>query len=323
VRVRGSMKTYLLAALVAFGISFLFLLVLIPVLRKIKFGQNILSYVKEHKAKGGTPTMGGIAFVLAASITAVCFIQKAERNTLLTLVVGLSYMLVGVIDDLLKRAHKENLGLRAWQKLLFQLLIALLCGIYCLRSGATVLHLPFTQKSVNIGWGILPLAIFVFVGTVNAVNLTDGLDGLAASTSIPFFLSLAILLHLQSGAGAMPTLCFCLVGALTAYLCFNLPPASVFMGDTGSLSLGGFAAAIATFSGNALYILVLGACFVFSVISVVLQVIYYKVTGGRRIFLMAPAHHHFQQKGYSETRISYAYFTVTLLLGTICVITAL
>ncbi len=317
------MKTYLLAALVAFGLSFVFLLVLIPILRRIKVGQNILSYVKEHKSKGGTPTMGGIAFVLAAVVSAVCFLREVNRDTLLALAVGLSYMLVGLLDDYLKRVHQENLGLRAWQKLLFQLAIALLCGVYCLRAGATELYLPFVNKRLSIGWWVLPLAVVAFVATVNAVNLTDGLDGLAASTGIPFFLALAIIILLQGGFSSNATLCFCLVGALTAYLCFNLPPASVFMGDTGSLSLGGFAAAIAVFSGNALYILVLGACFVFSVISVVLQVIYYKATGGKRIFLMAPAHHHFQQKGYSETRISYAYFTITLLLGVLCVITAL
>ncbi|MBQ8876297.1 MAG: phospho-N-acetylmuramoyl-pentapeptide-transferase [Clostridia bacterium] len=317
------MKTYLLSAVSAFAISFVFLLVLIPILRRVKVGQNILSYVKEHEAKGGTPTMGGIAFVLAAIIASVLFIRTAHRDTLLALVIGLSYMLVGLLDDFLKRAHKENLGLRAWQKLAFQVLIALFCGVYCLRVGATELYLPFTAKRVSIGWWILPLSIFTFVATVNAVNLTDGLDGLAASTSVPFFLALALVIHLQNGSAALAVLCFCLVGAIVAYLCFNLPPASVFMGDTGSLALGGFAAAIATFSGNALYILILGACFVFSVISVLLQVIYYKATGGRRIFLMAPVHHHFQQKGYSETRISYAYFTVTLLLGTLCVIALL
>ncbi len=317
------MKTYLLAAIVAFGLSFAFLFVLIPVLRRIKIGQNILSYVKEHESKGGTPTMGGIAFVLAAFLASVCFIRKINRDAILVLIVGLSYMLVGFLDDFLKRAHKENLGLRAWQKFLFQLAIALFCSVYCLRTGATELHIPFLHKSVNIGWWILPLSVFAFVATVNAVNLTDGLDGLAAGTSVPFFLALAIVIHLQSGFTELSTICFCLVGTLTAYLCFNLPPASVFMGDTGSLSLGGFAAAIAIFSGNALYILILGACFVFSVISVLLQVIYYKKTGGKRIFLMAPAHHHFQQKGYSETRISYAYFIITLLLGTLCIITAL
>ena len=317
------MKTYLLAAMTAFGLSFVFLLVLIPVLRRIKVGQNILSYVKEHKSKGGTPTMGGIAFVLASIMAAIFFVREASRDTLLVLAIGLSYMLVGLLDDVLKRVHKENLGLRAWQKLLFQLAIALFCGAYCLRAGKTELYLPFVHHSVSIGWWILPLTVLTFVAKVNAVNLTDGLDGLAASTSVPFFAALAVIIHLQNGLEPTSTICFCLVGALVAYLCFNLPPASVFMGDTGSLSLGGFAAAIAVFSGNALYILILGACFVFSVISVLLQVIYYKVTGGKRIFLMSPVHHHFQQKGYSETRISYAYFTVTLLLGTLCVIAAL
>ena len=317
------MKTYLLATLVAFGVSFALLLVLIPVLRRMKAGQNILSYVKEHKSKGGTPTMGGIAFVLATLLTAAGFIRERNRDVILAMVIGVSYMLVGLLDDYLKRAHKENLGLRAWQKFLFQIVIALFCAVYCLRTDATNLYIPFTNKRVEIGWWTLPLAVVAFVATVNAVNLTDGLDGLAAGTSIPFFISLALLMHLQMGKSDLSTICFCLAGSLAAYLCFNLPPASVFMGDTGSLSLGGFAAAIAVFSGNTLYILILGACFVFSVISVVLQVIYYKKTGGKRIFLMAPAHHHFQQKGYSETRISYAYFAITLLLGLVCVVAAL
>ena len=157
------MTTYLLSAVSAFAISFVFLLVLIPILRRVKVGQNILSYVKEHEAKGGTPTMGGIAFVLAAIIASVLFIRTAHRDTLLALVIGLSYMLVGLLDDFLKRAHKENLGLRAWQKLAFQVLIALFCGVYCLRVGETELYLPFTAKRVSIGWWILPLSIFSYV----------------------------------------------------------------------------------------------------------------------------------------------------------------
>ena len=171
-----------------------------------------------------------------------------------------------------------------------------------------------------MGLGIVPLAVFVFIATVNAVNLTDGLDGLAAGVSVPFFASFGLLIVLQGNITGLPTLCFSLVGALLAYLLFNVPPASIFMGDTGSLSLGGFAAAVALFSGNAFYLPVIGGCFVFSVISVILQVIYYKATGGKRIFLMAPAHHHFQEKGYSESRISYAYSMITVLLGMVCII---
>ena len=312
------MKIYLLSAIIAFAFSLAFCRFLIPVLRKMKAGQNILVYVKEHKGKGGTPTMGGIAFVFAAVFSVFLFVDKADRTLLVTLAVGLSFMAVGLLDDFLKRKHKENLGLRAWQKFLFQALIALFCGIYCYRTGITRLFFPFTYKSWNIGWGIIPVAIFVFLATVNAVNLTDGLDALAAGCSVPFFAVMGILVILQNGSSNMSLVSFAITGSLLAYLLFNVPPASVFMGDTGSLALGGFAACICVFTGNTLYIPLLGICFVLSVISVLLQVIYYKATGGKMIFLMAPIHHHFQQKGFSEARISYAYFVVTLMIGCVC-----
>lgn len=317
------MKTCLLSALLSFALSLVFCFVLIPVLRRLKAGQNILVYVKEHKNKSGTPTMGGIAFVAASLISGAVFIKDANRTVILTFAIGLAYMFVGLLDDFLKKKHKENLGLKAWQKFLFQIAIAVLAGIYCLRAELTVLYLPFTKQGLEVGFWMLPIAVFVFVATVNAVNLTDGLDGLASSAAIPFFLTMGVLIALQNGLDGMSTVCFCLVGALCAYLLFNVSPASVFMGDTGSLALGGFAACIGTFTGNALYIAVVGITFVFSVISVLVQVIYYKVTGGKRIFLMAPIHHHFQKKGYSESKIAYAYFTVTALIGSFCVLALL
>ncbi len=321
------MKIYLSAVLLSFALSFLFTLGLIPLLRKLKAGQNILRYVTEHKSKSGTPTMGGIAFITAAVLsTAVLFpfVQvELLRTTILALVIGLSYMIIGFLDDYLKKRHKENLGLRAWQKFAFQSVVAIFCGVYCFRAELTELVLPFFRTTIDIGWGIIPLIAFVFLATVNAVNLTDGLDGLAAGTCTPFLCAIGVLILLQKRDEGLALLSFCLVGALLAYLAFNVSPASVFMGDTGSLALGGFIAAISSFSGNALFIPVIGVCFVLSVISVIVQVIYYKVTRGKRIFLMSPIHHHFQMKGYSESRISYLYFSVTLLLGLVCVLTAL
>ena len=189
--------------------------------------------------------------------------------------------------------------------------------------GLTKIYLPFFDDTISIGWWILPLSVIAFIGTVNAVNLTDGLDGLAASASVPFFVALGVLILIQKGNVGLVRLAFCLVGALLAYLVFNISPASIFMGDTGSLALGGFAAAIGVFSGNILYLIILGAVFVFSVITVILQVIYYKATKGKRIFLMTPIHHHFQMKGFSESKIAYAYFLLTLILGIVCVVTAL
>ena len=316
-------KTYLLSASIAFGVSLVSCSIWIPLLRRFKAGQNILVYVKEHAKKSGTPTMGGVAFIFAAILTAILFFPKAQKTFILTLVIGLAYMCVGLLDDFLKWKHKENLGLSAWQKLAVQCAIALFVGIYCWREGLTWLNIPFVNFRLNIGFWMFPLSVLVFLSAVNAVNLTDGLDGLAASTSVPFFGAIGILIALQEDTSGLSVISFALSGALAAYLLFNTHPASVFMGDTGSLSLGGFAAAIALFSGNALYLLVIGVCFVFSVISVLIQVIYYKATGGKRVFLMAPIHHHFQKKGYSECKISYAYFAVTAALGAVCILAKL
>ncbi len=313
------MQSHVFAALVACVLSFVFCKALIPILRRFKAGQNILSYVKEHKKKSGTPTMGGLAFVLAAVVTSAIFVKQPSRIFLLTLAIGLAYMVVGLIDDALKQKHKENLGLRAWQKFAFQTAIAVLAGIACIRFNRTAMYIPFTDRQIQLGVWVLPLAVFVFLATVNAVNLTDGLDGLAASVSVPYFLSFATLIYLQNGETAIGILCFALAGALVAYLLFNVSPASVFMGDTGSLALGGFAACVGCFSGNILHIAVIGAPFVLSVVSVIIQVVYFKATKGKRVFLMSPIHHHFQKKGYSESKISYAYGLVTVLLGALCI----
>lgn len=259
--------------------------------------------------------MGGLAFVFAAVLASAIFIKTLTWVVIVTLTVSLSYLFVGLLDDLLKKKHKENLGLKAWQKLLFQTFVAFFAGLYCHRFGKTVLHIPFFNATFELGIWIVPLTVFVFLATVNCVNLTDGLDGLAAGTCLPFFLFLGCILLAQGESGELARICFCLCGALCAYLLFNAPPASVFMGDTGSLSLGGFASCLAVFSGNALYIAVLGVMFVLSGITVILQVIYYKVTGGKRIFLMSPVHHHFQKRGYSESKISYAYAVVTACMG--------
>ncbi len=317
------MKSFIVAAMVAFGLSLLLCRILIPLLKRIKAGQNILSYVKEHKGKSGTPTMGGIAFVLAAFLTAIIFQKTADRAFILTLVIGLAYMIVGLLDDGLKCLHKENLGLKAWQKFVFQGIIAIAAGIYCFRAALTQINIPFFNASIELGWWIIPWTVFTFLATVNAVNLTDGLDGLAAGNSLPFFIAFGVIIHLQQGNDSLVLLSFCLSGAVGAYLLFNTHPATIFMGDTGSLALGGFASCIACFTGNALYIVVVGVCFVASVVSVIVQVVYYKVTKGKRVFLMAPIHHHFQQKGYSETKIAYAYSIFTGLMGLLCIIALL
>ncbi len=311
------MKEYLAAALLAFALSFLCCLAEIPLLRRWKAGQNILGYVKEHKEKSGTPTMGGLAFLLSAAAAALIFYGFSDKPLYVSIAIGWSFMLVGFLDDFMKLRHKENLGLTAWQKILFQTAVALFASLYCYFDGLTVLFLPFTRLSFDVGAWIVPLGIFVFLAAVNSVNLTDGLDGLAGNSAAAYFLSMGALLCVQSLFPALAGLCFCLSAALAAYLVFNTHRASVFMGDTGSLGLGGFAACVGIFTGNLLYIAVIGFVFVLSSITVILQVIYYKKTG-RRVFLMAPVHHHFQEKGYSEGKISYCYGLITMLLGALC-----
>lgn len=312
-----SFGRYCVLFLVSLVLSATFCFFLIPLLKKVHAGQNILSYVKEHEKKSGTPTMGGIAFVLASLLSLVFFVGKWNRTLIVTIVVGIAFMIVGLLDDLLKKKRKKNLGLTAWQKIVFQLLVAIMASFYAVRSGVTALSIPFLNQKMELGWWYFPLAVLVFLATVNCVNLTDGLDGLASGVCVPFFLFFGILIGGMGDYGSS-ALAISLSASLVGYLLFNVSPASVFMGDTGSLALGGFASCLGVFSGNLLYIAVVGFAFVLSGGSVILQVLYFKITGGKRIFKMTPIHHHFQQLGYKESQISYAYFAVTLALALVC-----
>lgn len=312
------MKIMFIGILGAFAASFLLLLLILPLLKKLKAGQYILGYVKDHKSKSGTPTMGGLAFITAmmAVVFCLCGFKNGQAN--LTLAITAGFTIVGFLDDYLKIHRKENEGLKPYQKILFQLSIATVAAVYCYVNGITKLIIPFAgNMAVDIKWGIIPLVIFIFLATVNCVNLTDGLDGLAGNTSLAYLLIFGIILFLQGTNLAI--LCFVSVGAIAAFLVFNTNKASIFMGDTGSLALGGFISCVSVFSGNSLYIPILGIMFVISGISVIVQVIYYKRTR-KRVFLMAPIHHHFQMKGHSESKIAYAYFILTALIGIFCLI---
>lgn len=317
-----SFSRYCILFLVSSSLSAAFCFFLIPLLKKVHAGQNILSYVKEHEKKNGTPTMGGIGFIFASLLSLIFFVDRWDRTLVVTIVVGIAFMIVGLLDDLLKKKRKENLGLTARQKIVFQLLVAVMASLYAVRSGVTALSIPFFNQKIELGWWYFPLAVLVFLATVNCVNLTDGLDGLASSVCVPFFLFFGALIGRMGDYGSS-ALSVSLSASLVGYLLFNVPPASVFMGDTGSLALGGFASCLGVFSGNLLYIAVVGFAFVLSGGSVILQVLYFKITGGKRIFKMTPIHHHFQQLGYKESQISYAYFAVTLILALVCLATVL
>ncbi|MDE6585336.1 MAG: phospho-N-acetylmuramoyl-pentapeptide-transferase [Clostridia bacterium] len=311
------MKDICLALICAFVASTLLLLLILPLLRRLKAGQYILSYVKEHKNKSGTPTMGGLAFICAIIVVGFCFLGFSGGDANLTLAITASFMVVGFLDDFLKIHRKDNGGLRPYQKILFQISIAVVAAVYCYINGKTYLNVPFCEIRINVEWGIIPLVAFIFIATVNCVNLTDGLDGLAGGTCCGYLAILGVMLTLKGLDTAL--LCFIGVGAVAAFLVFNTNKAAIFMGDTGSLALGGFISCLSVFSDNSLYIPILGVMFVLSGISVIVQVIYYKRTS-KRIFLMAPIHHHFQMKGYTECKISYCYFLITCLVGIFCLI---
>ena len=312
------MKTFLIGLIAAFCASALLLMIILPLLRRLKAGQYILGYVKEHKSKSGTPTMGGLAFITAIIVVGLCLLGVRDSKVNLTLAITGGFTVVGFLDDFLKIYRKENEGLKPYQKIIFQVLIAAIAAAYCYVNGLTYLKIPFgSGAQFNISWGIIPLVILIFIATVNCVNLTDGLDGLAGGTSSAYLFIFGIMLHIQGSN--LAALSFVAVGAVAAFLVFNVNKASIFMGDTGSLSLGGLISCVSVFSSNSLYIPVLGIMFVISGISVIVQVIYYKRTR-RRVFLMAPIHHHFQMKGYTECKITYSYAVITAFVGILCLL---
>ena len=274
--------------------------------------------------------MGGLFFVPVAIVVFLMFSSGERFYSVLTVAITLAFLLVGFIDDFLKIKLKRNEGLTPLQKLLFQIAISLIASYVALKGGLDFIYLPFTKRKVSVGLFSIPLNVLVFIATVNSVNLTDGLDGLCASTSTVVFLATAILIALQINVSPssyiikeeyynLSLFSVSMVGALLGYLLFNFPKASVFMGDSGSLAVGGAISSVCILSGNTLYIPILGICFLASSLSVIIQVIYFKKTK-KRVFLMAPIHHHFQERGYSESKICYAYFLITLILSLILIL---
>lgn len=296
---------------------------LLPVLRKIKASQTILHYVKEHAAKQGTPTMGGIIFLLASA--GVLFAWGAGQNAIVAFSIAFGYGVVGFLDDFIKIYFKRNLGLKAYQKIIFQLAVALIASLYVYLNKLTVFTIPFSNAEIDFGIWSIPLVIVALIATTNCVNLTDGLDGLATSTGIVSLLAFGALILLKANSAdlsgyifvsnelmGLVNMCISVSGALLAFLAFNIFPAKVFMGDTGALSIGGFIAMSAILSGYTLFIPIIGLMFVVSGISVIAQVFTFKVFK-KRIILMAPYHHHLQQKKMHENRITLIYFIITML----------
>lgn len=325
----------LLALLVGFFVSLILSPLIISIIKKEKVGQVILNYVDNHQSKSGTPTMGGIIFIICISIVPFIFFKtKALSLSIMVLVVFLAYSLIGFVDDFIKFKFKRNLGLKAYQKIIFQLAISIIISVFAYKNSmiGSTLVLPFSEKLVDLGWGIIPLNIVMFLATTNSVNLTDGLDCLATGTSLSCltgFLALIFVLlgSTFSGLGGayfaevynLQIIVSVSIGALLCYALFNCYPAKIFMGDTGSLGLGALIASISMTTRTTLYLPLLGIMFVLSSVSVILQVAYYKLTK-KRIFLMAPLHHHFEKKGVHEVRIAVCYSVITLLVGILVVL---
>lgn len=327
------MKILIYSLITSLFISLVLGKLLLPVLRSLKIGQPILKYVNTHKDKNGTPTMGGLFFIISAIISFAIFGGLKSRIALVSAVIGLAFMVVGFLDDFIKIKTKNNQGLKAYQKILFQVAIALSAGFFAFDNGITLFHIPFNQNAVNLGVFTVPVVALIFVAITNSVNLTDGLDGLAGGVSVVYLIILAVLIGLQTVAlntlyllpeeyYSMQLFAVCVVGALLGFLVFNVSKAKVFMGDTGSLALGGIIGSLSVFSSNSFFIPLIGITFVLSSISVIVQVFFFKITK-KRVFLMAPLHHHFQMKGYSEAKISYLYVLITIVVGLISIISYL
>ncbi len=306
---------FIVPVFISFALSVILGPVIIPILRKLKMGQTERAEgVQSHLKKAGTPTMGGVIILASVVLTSLFFIEDYP-NIIPIVFVTLGFGLIGFLDDYLKVVLKRSDGLLAWQKMALQILVTGVFAFYVMKFTEIdlTLKIPFWGGDpIDLGILTIPLMFFVMIGTVNGVNFTDGLDGLASSVTVlvaTFFTVVAI----GTKSGIEPVTC-AVVGALLGFLLFNVYPASVFMGDTGSLALGGFVAATAYMLQMPLFIVIVGAIYLIEVLSVMIQVSYFKMTGGKRIFKMAPIHHHFELCGWSETKVVAVFSIVTAIL---------
>ena len=303
--------------LISFIISVIITKVEIPVLKR-KAGQNIREDgPQSHLSKAGTPSMGGIAIIIAASLTTIGAAVMGKIDGLgcaIILLVFVGFGLIGFFDDYLKVIKKNNLGLRAYQKFGLQTILSVILAVYLANytEGSTSVYIPFADIYVNFGIWYIPFVVFVVLAMTNAVNLTDGLDGLASGVTafISLFFAVAGFTYgIVTGAYFCSAMC----GVCLGFLVFNRNPAKVFMGDTGSLALGGGLAAAAILMKLELLLPIVGLLYVIEALSVVLQVGYFKISGGKRIFKMAPIHHHFEKCGFSEVQVVAGFWIFAVL----------
>ena len=307
------MDSFILAAVIAAGFVLLTGPFFIPELHKLKFGQSIREEgPASHQAKSGTPTMGGIMIILGITI-ATLVAAPFSTEILLALFIMLGHFVLGFLDDYIKVVKKRNLGLKAKQKMLGQIIIAVVTMVIGTRMLGidTTIWLPVLDSHINIGVGYYALVLFVMVGTSNAVNLTDGFDGLASGTVAIAASSYAVVCTLL-GHSDLAIFATAMAAACVGFLRFNAHPAKVFMGDTGSLALGGAMAALGILTHTEVLLALIGLVFVCEALSVIIQVASFKSTG-KRVFRMSPIHHHFELGGWSEWKVVFVFWTVGLL----------
>ncbi|WP_067620739.1 phospho-N-acetylmuramoyl-pentapeptide-transferase [Alicyclobacillus acidiphilus] len=311
-------------AIAAFAIGLLLGPIAIPILRRLKFGQTIREEgPKHHQTKAGTPTMGGVIIVIAVLLTTVKF-AFGSLDTAMLLLGTVGFGLIGFADDFIKVVKKRNLGLTARQKILFQsLLTILLFGLLCVEQGnvsSFSIHVPFSNWALTVGIFYVLFLLVVLVGTTNAVNLTDGLDGLLSGCAIMVFAAYAVYAYWNTDYD-VALFCAAMVGALGGFLAFNRHPARVFMGDTGSLAIGGGLAMVAVLTHSELALILFGLVFVLEALSVMIQVFSFK-TFGRRVFRMSPLHHHFELGGWSEWEVVLLFWLGSFIcaFGTLAVL---
>ena len=312
------MNIYIAVAIpiiIAFLISVVLGPVIIPFLRKLKFGQTVRDDgPQSHLKKNGTPTMGGLIFLISVIVTS-CIYVKDYPQIIPILFVTVGFGVIGFLDDYIKIVLKRSEGLTPSQKMLGQILVTGVFAVYMYKfSGISMeMIVPFFKNvTLDLGFLTIPVMFLAIIGTVNGVNFTDGLDGLATSVTVMVAIFFGVV-ALGVGSGVWPIAC-AVIGALVGFLLFNVHPASVFMGDTGSLALGGFVAAIAYMLQMPIFILIVGLIYWIEIFSVIIQVGYFKISHGKRIFRMAPIHHHFELGGWSETKVVAVFTIVTAML---------
>ena len=301
----------IIAGIISFIVAVALSPIIIPLLRRLKFGQSIRAIGPSwHNKKSGTPTMGGIIFIIAIAVSLVLSTKAVDNRVIFAFMCSLGFGIIGFIDDFIKVVLKRNLGLRAWQKLSLQIIVAVLFVFVGLHTGdlSTSINIPFYNIPFDIGILYIPFAIFVMLGAVNSVNLTDGIDGLATSVTVIVMLFFGIV-----ATNHLSLFAYVTVGGLLGFLLFNKYPARVFMGDTGSLFLGGAVVSIALLQNNPLILIIVGLIYLIESLSVIIQVTSFKLTG-KRVFKMSPIHHHFEMTGWSEKKIVRVFTGLTIIL---------